>query len=167
MPAGYHIWRLHAQFRKHDECNVSSKFSVPVSFALETSAVTYTHFQMDQCRAVSFQCVSVFQGEGWLTVVQRLATEKAQAVEVEDGESKEQVLVEEEQDHAGDASIGPAAMHQQQRLQETELGDAEVAAHHSLHALLTTDAYPCITHNFMGFETRLWVLVLVIGLLCP
>lgn len=115
----------------------------------ETSAVTYTDFQMDQYLAASFHCVCAFQGDVWLTVVQRLATEKAQAVEVEDGESKEQVLVEEEQDHAGDASIGPAAMHQQQRLQETELGDAEVAAHHSLHALLPTDAYPCITTSWV------------------
>ena len=78
-----------------------------------------------------------------LTIVQCLAAEEAQAVEVEDGQTKQQVLVEEEEDHAGDTGIGPTAVHQQQRLQESELGDAEVAAHHSLHALLTTDAHPC------------------------
>ncbi len=78
-----------------------------------------------------------------LTVVQCLAAEEAQAVEVEDGQAKQQVLVEEEEDHAGDSGIGPAAVHQQQRLQESELGNAEVAAHHSLHAFLTTDAHPC------------------------
>lgn len=80
---------------------------------------------------------------GQLTIVQCLAAEEAQAVEVEDGQTKQQVLIEEEEDHAGDAGIGPAAVHQQQRLQESELGNAEVAAHHSLHALLTTDAHPC------------------------
>ena len=78
-----------------------------------------------------------------LTVVQCLAAEEAQAVKVEDGQTKQQVLVEEEEDHASDTGIGPAAVHQQQCLQESELGDAEVAAHHSLHALLTTDAHPC------------------------
>lgn len=83
-----------------------------------------------------------------LTVVQCLATEEAQAVEVEDGQTKQQVLVEEEEDHACDAGIGPAAVHQQQRLQESELGDAEITAHHSLHALLTTDAHPCTFGRF-------------------
>ena len=76
-----------------------------------------------------------------LTIVQRLPTEEAQAVEVEDCEAKQQVLVEEEQDHAGDAGIGPAAVHQQQGLQVAELGNAEVAAHHSLHAFLPADTY--------------------------
>lgn len=79
-----------------------------------------------------------------LTIVEGLPTEEADAVEEEDGEAKQQVLVEEEVDHAGDTGIGPAAMHQQQRLQEAELGNAEVTAHHSLHSFLPTDTHTCL-----------------------
>lgn len=78
-----------------------------------------------------------------LTIVQRLPAEEAQAVEVEEGEAEQQVLVKEEQDHAGDTGVGPATVHQQEGLQVAELGDAEVTAHHSLHAFLTTDAHSC------------------------
>ena len=53
----------------------------------------------------------ILQFHASLTVIQRLSAEEAQAVEVEDGQPKQQILVEEEQDHAGDAGIGPAAMH--------------------------------------------------------
>lgn len=83
-----------------------------------------------------------------LTIVQRLPTEEAKAVEVEEGEAEQEVLVKEEQNHAGDAGIRPSAMHQQESLQVAELGNAEVAAHHGLHAFLTTDAHACTnTHS--------------------
>ena len=81
-----------------------------------------------------------------LTIVQRLPAEEAQAVEVEQREAEQEIFVKEEQDHAGDTGIGPAAMHQQESLQVPELGNAEVAAHHSLHAFLTTNAHSC-THT--------------------
>ena len=86
----------------------------------------------------------ILQYPGSLTVIQRLPAEEAQAVEVEDGQPKQEILVEEEQDHASDAGIGPAAVHQQQRLKILELGDAEVAAHDCLHAFLSTDTHTCI-----------------------
>ncbi len=57
----------------------------------------------------TIKCITVHRQ---LTVVQCLAAEEAQAVEVEDGQTKQQVLVEEEEDHASDAGIGPAAVHQ-------------------------------------------------------
>ena len=87
------------------------------------------------------------------TVVKRLPTEEADAVEEEDGEAKEQVLVEEEGHHAGDAGVGPAAMHQQQSLQKAELSNAEVTAHDCLHTLLPTDPHSCMaSENGMCFQ---------------
>jgi hypothetical protein len=59
--------------------------------------------------------------KGPRTVEQDLPREEAQGVVEEDGEAEQQVLVEEEGDHARDAQVGPAPVHQQQRLQEAEL----------------------------------------------
>lgn len=52
-----------------------------------------------------------------------------------------EVLVEEVAQELAHAQVGPAAMHQQEALQEAELGEGVVAGQHGLHALLTGDAY--------------------------
>lgn len=50
------------------------------------------------------------------TIVDDLAGKEAEGVIEEDGEAEEEVLVEEVGDHACDAQVGPAPVHQQQRL---------------------------------------------------
>lgn len=52
-----------------------------------------------------------------------------------------EVLVEEVAQELAHAQVGPAAMHQQEALQEAELGEGVVAGQHSLRALLTGDAH--------------------------
>lgn len=55
-----------------------------------------------------------------------------------DGEGE--VLVEEVAQELAHAEVGPAAVHQQQPLQEAELRDGVVRRQHRLHALLARDA---------------------------
>lgn len=59
--------------------------------------------------------------------------------EVDKGEGK--VLVEEVAQELAHAQVGPAAVHQQEALQEAELGEGVVAGQDSLHALLAGDAH--------------------------
>ena len=66
----------------------------------------------------------------------REATEEAEP-EVHHGEGK--VLVEEVAEEAAHAQVGPAAMHQQEALQEAELGKGVVTGQHGLYPLLTWD----------------------------
>jgi len=54
--------------------------------------------------------------------------------EVDEGEGE--VLVEEVSQELAHAQVGPAAVHQQEALQEAELGEGVVAGRHRLHALL-------------------------------
>ena len=56
-------------------------------------------------------------------------------------EREREVLVEEVLEELAHAQIRPAAVHEQETLEEAELGDAEVARQHRLHALLTADAH--------------------------
>ena len=52
-----------------------------------------------------------------------------------------EVLVEEVAQELAHAQVGPAAMHQQEALQEAELGEGVVRGQHRLHALLPADAH--------------------------
>ena len=81
------------------------------------------------------------------TIVDDLARKEAEGVVEEDGEAEEEVLVEEVGDHARDAQVGPAPVHQQQRLQESKLRDCKVTAHHRLHPLLPADAHTCVASS--------------------
>lgn len=58
---------------------------------------------------------------------------------MDEGESK--VLVKEVAQELAHAQVGPATVHQQEALQEAELGEGVVAGENSLHALLTWDAH--------------------------
>ena len=77
------------------------------------------------------------------TIVDDLPGEHAEGVVEKDGEAKQQVLVQEEGHHARNPYVGPAPMHQQQRLQEAELRYRKIGAHDRLHALLPADAHAC------------------------
>ena len=50
------------------------------------------------------------------------------------------VLEEEVTQEFAHSDVGPAAVHQQEALQVTELGESVVTGHDGLHPLLTTDA---------------------------
>ena len=56
-------------------------------------------------------------------------------------EGEGEVLVEEVAQELAHAQVGPAAVHQQEALQEAELGEGVVAGQHGLHALLARDAH--------------------------
>lgn len=56
-------------------------------------------------------------------------------------QSEGKVLEEEETQKLAHPDVGPAAVHQQEALQVTELGEGVVAGHDSLHPLLTADAH--------------------------
>lgn len=56
-------------------------------------------------------------------------------------EGEGEVLVEEVAQELAHAQVGPAAMDQQEALQEAELGEREVTGENSLHTLLTTDTH--------------------------
>lgn len=68
----------------------------------------------------------------------REATEEGEP-EVDEGEGE--VLVEEVAQELAHAHVGPSAVHQQEALQEAELGEGVVAGQDRLHALLTRDAH--------------------------
>lgn len=51
-----------------------------------------------------------------------------------------EVLEEEITQEFTHSDVGPAAVHQQEALQVTELGKGVIAGHDGLHPLLTTDA---------------------------
>jgi hypothetical protein len=65
-------------------------------------------------------------------VVDGLPAEEREPVEPEEREAEDDVLVEEVAHHARDALVAPAAVDQEQPLQEAELGDGEVARHNRL-----------------------------------
>lgn len=54
---------------------------------------------------------------------------------------KGEILVEEVAQEFAHAQVWPAAVHQQQPLEEAELGQAVVGGEHRLHALLPADAH--------------------------
>lgn len=56
-----------------------------------------------------------------------------------------EVLEEEETQELAHSDVGPAAVHQQEALQVTELGEGVVAGHDGLHPLLATDAHPDVS----------------------
>lgn len=56
-------------------------------------------------------------------------------------QSEGEVLEEEETQKLAHPDVGPAAVHQQEALQVTELGEGVVAGHDGLHPLLAADAY--------------------------
>ena len=56
-------------------------------------------------------------------------------------EGEGEVLVEEVTQELAHAQVGPAPVHQQEALQEAELGEGVVAGQHRLHALLPADAH--------------------------
>lgn len=56
-------------------------------------------------------------------------------------EGEGEVFVEEVAQELAHAQVGPTAVHQQEALQETELGKGVIAGQHSLHALLAWDAH--------------------------
>lgn len=51
-------------------------------------------------------------------------------------EGEGEVFVEEVAQELAHAQVGPTAVHQQEALQETELGKGVITGQHSLHALL-------------------------------
>lgn len=55
-------------------------------------------------------------------------------------EGEGEVLEEEVAQELAHAKVGPAAVYEQEALQEVELGEGVVAGQHSLHALLARDA---------------------------
>lgn len=61
-----------------------------------------------------------------------------------EGEGK--VLVEEVPEEAAHTQVGPTTVHQQQPLEEAELGHRKVRGQHRLHALLATDAHSYVCH---------------------
>ena len=71
-----------------------------------------------------------------LSDLSREAAEEAEP-EVHHGEGK--VLVEEVAEETAHAQVGPAAVHQQEALQEAELGEGVVTGQNSLDPLLTWD----------------------------
>ena len=56
-----------------------------------------------------------------------------------------EVLVEEIPEEFTHAQVGPAAVNQQQTLQEAELGEGEVTGQHCLHPFLPADP-----HSYVG-----------------
>ena len=77
----------------------------PTSCTCYCSANTVTEqCSAHHCTKFAFVKHSLVQS-AQLTIVQCLPTEEAQAVEIEDGETKQQIFVEEEEDHAGDAGV--------------------------------------------------------------
>lgn len=61
-------------------------------------------------------------------------------------ECEGKVLVEEILEEFAHANVGPAAMDEQQALEEAELSQSVIACHHCLHAFLTTDANANMSH---------------------
>lgn len=61
-------------------------------------------------------------------------------------EGEGEVLVEEVAQELAHSQVGPAAVHQQEALQEAKLGEGVVAGQHCLHALLTRDAHTNVGH---------------------
>jgi len=61
-------------------------------------------------------------------------------------ECESEVLVEEVLEELAHADVRPAAVDEQQALEEAELSQGVVARHHRLHALLTTDAHSDVCH---------------------
>ena len=61
-------------------------------------------------------------------------------------ECESEVLVEEVLEELAHADVRPAAVDEQQALEEAELSQGVVARHHRLHALLTTDAHSNVRH---------------------
>ena len=61
-------------------------------------------------------------------------------------ECESEVLVEEVLEELAHADVRPAAVDEQQALEEAELSQGVVARHHCLHALLTTDAHSNVRH---------------------
>jgi len=57
-------------------------------------------------------------------------------------ECEGEVLEEEETQELAHSDVGPASVHQQEALQEAELGEGVVAGHDGLHPLLAADAHP-------------------------
>ena len=57
-------------------------------------------------------------------------------------EGEGEVLVEEVAQELAHAQVGPAAVHQQEALQEAKLGKGVVTGRHRLHALLAGDPHP-------------------------
>lgn len=70
-----------------------------------------------------------------------LRTESAKEREPEVADGEREVFVEKVPQELAHAVVGPAAMHQQQSLQEAELRDGVVRREHRLHALLPRDAH--------------------------
>lgn len=62
----------------------------------------------------------------------------------------DEVLVEEIAEELAHAQVGPASMHQQEALQELELGKGVVRGQHRLDPFLPTDAHT----NVAAAETR-------------
>ena len=56
-------------------------------------------------------------------------------------EGEDEVLVKEILEELAHAQVRPAAVHQQEALEVTELGEGEVAGEDGLHALLPADAH--------------------------
>lgn len=74
----------------------------------------------------------------FLTHLGRKAAEEGEP-EVDEGEGE--VLVEEVAQELAHPQVGPAAVHQQEALQEAELGEGVIAGQHGLHALLARDPH--------------------------
>ena len=55
------------------------------------------------------------------------------------------VLVEEVAEEATHAQVGPSPVHQQEALQEAELGEGVVTGQHRLDALLPRDPHPDVS----------------------
>lgn len=72
--------------------------------------------------------------------------------EVDEGEGE--VLVEEVAQELAHAQVRPAAVNQQEALQEAELGEGVVAGQHGLHALLTRDAHTDVSRWVSPREGR-------------
>lgn len=71
-----------------------------------------------------------------------LCREAAEEAEPEVDHGEGEVLVEEVAEELAHAQVGPAPVHQEQALQEFELGEGVVRGQHRLDALLPADPHP-------------------------